>query len=246
MTQLYDRIGVDYRQRRRPDPRLAEQIRSRLPDRGTVVNLGAGTGSYEPTDLRVVAVEPSWTMIAQRSDGSAPAVRATAETVPFAAGSFTAALAILTIHHWQRRSDAFSEIRRVAVDLAVVVTWDPGHPGFWLTRDYFPEILGIDRAIFPPLAELEKAFGRVSVHPWLVPSDCTDGFLGAYWHRPEAYLDADVRRGMSTFAKIDVEPGLARLRADLESGAWQRRNAELAERSSADLGYRIVVAELGR
>ncbi|MGH7356483.1 MAG: class I SAM-dependent methyltransferase, partial [Candidatus Rokuibacteriota bacterium] len=226
-----------------PDPRIGAAIRQTLGAAESVVNVGAGAGSYEPTDRRVVAVEPSLAMIHQRRPGAAPVVQASATDLPFAAGAFAAALAVLTVHHWPDRARGLAELARVAHGRVVIVTWDPATPGFWLTEDYFPSILTIDRPIFPTVDELRGVLGEIEVVPLPVPHDCTDGFLGAYWRRPGAYVDAGVRSAISTFAKLeDVEPGLARLRADLADGTWARRHGDLLRRDELDLGYRLVVA----
>ena len=217
-----------------------------MGDAASVVNVGAGTGSYEPTDRRVVAVEPSLAMIRQRPAGSAPVVQASATHLPFRDAAFAAALAVLTVHHWPDRARGLAELARVAHDRLVIVTWDPASAGFWLVEDYFPALLEIDRRIFPSLEEFRRVLGPLDVHPLPVPHDCTDGFLGAYWRRPHAYLDPGVRGAISTFSKIrDVDAGLARLRRDLEDGTWERRHGHLALRSELDLGYRLVIARRG-
>ena len=241
---LYDAIGHGYRQYRRPDRRLAVAIERVLGDAVSVVNVGAGAGSYEPTDRRVVAVEPSPVMIRQRPPGSAPVVQASATHLPFRRAAFDASLAVLTIHHWPDQSGGLAELARVARQRAVLVTWDPETAGFWLSEDYFPE-LDMDRRIFPPMSELRRMLGAIEVHPFPVPHDCTDGFAGAYWRRPDAYLDAGVRGAISTFSKFDARAGLARLRRDLADGTWQRHHGDLELRSELDLGYRIVVAGRG-
>jgi SAM-dependent methyltransferase len=243
VSQLYDEIGVGYRDFRRPDPRLEAAITRALNQAETVVNVGAGTGSYEPSDRSVVAVEPALTMIRQRRPGSAPVVQASATELPFRDDGFAAALAILTVHHWPDRARGLDEMARVARRRIVVVTWDPSTSGFWLTDDYFPEIFEIDRPLFPSIEDFRKALGRVEVHPFPIPHDCADGFLGAYWRRPHAYLDAGVRSAISTFAKLhDMGRGLDRLRRDLEDGSWARRYGDLLDQSEIDLGYRIVIA----
>jgi len=189
-----------------------------------------------------VAVEPSLAMIRQRRAGSAPVVQASVTHLPFGDGAFAAALAVLTIHHWPDRARGLKELARVAQHRLVIVTWDPAAPGFWLIDDYFPEIDDIDRRILPSIEELRELLGDIEVQPLLVPHDCVDGFLGAYWHRPHKYLDAGVRSAMSTFAKLgNVEPGLAHLRRDLEDGTWARRNGHLLRQSEIDLGYRLVI-----
>jgi SAM-dependent methyltransferase len=243
MTQLYDEIGLGYRNYRRPDPRLATSILDALGEAETAVNVGAGAGSYEPTDRSVVAVEPSLAMIRQRQLSSVPVVQASATDLPFRDAAFAAALAVLTVHHWPDRLQGIAELARVARNRLVIVTWDPAARGFWLVEDYFPDILAIDRQILPSIEEFKQVLGPIEVRPLLVPHDCTDGFLGAYWRRPHAYLDSGVRSAISTFSKIgDVTSGLAHLRRDLEDGTWERRYGTLLRESAVDLGYRLVIA----
>lgn len=244
MAALYDTIGRGYAEIRKPDPRIARAISSGLGDAESIVNVGAGTGAYEPSDRAVVAVEPSTTMIAQRTAGSAPVVRATAMSLPFKNGSFDAALAVLTVHHWPDKALGFAELRRVARRRVVVLTWDPASPPFWLT-DYFPELLYLDRPLFPTVRDFERALGTVSAVTIPVPHDCCDGFLGAHWRRPAAYLDARVRGAISTFAKLsDVESRLQQLRADLASGEWRRKYGDLLDKTELDLGYQLIVAHV--
>lgn len=239
----YDVIGRAYASHRRADPRIMRLIDSAIGEAETVLNVGAGTGSYEPTKRAVVAVEPSRVMIAQRPAGAAPVIQGSADRLPFADGAFDAASAILTVHHWQDRQAGLRELRRVARDRVVILTWDPAHRGFWLVRDYFPDLVENDRRIFPTLDELEAVLGRVEVRTVPVPHDCADGFLGAYWRRPASYLEEGVRAGISTFSRIaDVSERLERLRDDLESGKWAVNNAELLGLEQMDLGYRLVIA----
>ena len=206
------------------------------------MNVGAGAGSYEPADRRVVAVEPSREMIRQRPAGAAPVVQASATALPFRAGAFAAALAVLTVHHRPDRAQGLAELRRVARDRVVILTWEPDAASVWLVEDYFPELVAIDRAIFPTRDELERHLGPVELRALPIPH-CVDGFLGAYWRRPHAYLDASVRGAISTFSKLaDVEPGLGRLRSDLDDGTWTRRHGALLDRPALDLGYRLVIA----
>src|SRR6266850_1722401 len=210
MAELYDAIGQGYDLHRRPDPRIASAIVAALGPADTVVNVGAGAGSYEPRDRRVVAVEPSRAMIGQRRPCSAPVVQASATALPFRDAAFDAALAVLTVHHWPDRARGLAELTRVARRM-VILTWDPASSGFWLVDDYFPEIAIIDRPIFPGLDELTRMLGPIDVRSIPVPHDCSDGFLGAYWRRPHAYLDAGVRGAISTFAKLGtVEASLGR------------------------------------
>lgn len=246
MPQLYDEIGLGYTDYRRPDPRLAAVILGALGDAESVVNVGAGAGSYEPADRPVVAVEPSLAMIRQRRAGGAPVVQASATELPFRNAAFDAALAILTVHHWPDRAMGLAELARVARRRIAIVTFDPAASDFWLADDYFPRIGEIDRRIMPSLEELREVLGEIEVRPLPVPHDCTDGFLGAYWRRPHSYLDAGVRGAISTFSMIgDVESGLARLRTDLEDGTWDRRYGHLSRQTELDLGYRLVIAHRG-
>jgi SAM-dependent methyltransferase len=183
-------------------------------------------------------------MLSQRPLSAAPAVRAVAEALPFQDEAFDVVLAILTVHHWNDQRRGLEECARVAHDRVVILTWDPDAEGFWLVRDYFPEILAIDRRIFPSMELLSAVLGPIDVHPLPIPGDCVDGFLGAYWRRPEAYLDEEVRSGISTFGRLArIDPQLERLARDLGSGNWEQRNAELRDRSDLDVGYRLVTTE---
>jgi SAM-dependent methyltransferase len=245
MTTLdrYDAIGRSYATRRRPDPRLAARLHALIGD-STVLNVGAGTGSYEPGRSGVVAVEPSTVMLSQRPPSAAPAVQAVAEALPFQDRGFDVVLAILTVHHWSDQRRGLEECARVARDRVVILTWDPDAEGFWLVRDYFPDILAIDRRVFPSMELLRAVLGPIDVQPLPIPRDCVDGFLGAFWLRPEAYLDEEVRAGISTFSRLtSIGPQLERLEHDLASGNWERRNAELRHRTDLDVGYRLVMAE---
>jgi SAM-dependent methyltransferase len=249
MAARYDAIGRTYTATRATDPRVAARIWNALGDARTVVNVGAGTGSYEPPDRAVTAVEPSAVMIAQRPPEAAPAVQASAEALPFDDASFDAAMAVLTIHHWSDFHAGCAELRRVARERVVVFSWDPTYVGrMWVGPEYFPQYAEEDVAGFPSLADQAAALDAdVEVVP--IPWDCRDGFFGAFWRRPEAYLDPAVRAGISTLAKRsedELAEGLARLRADLESGAWARRHADLLERDALDLGYRLLVGAGGR
>lgn len=244
MSGTYDAIGRSYSTRRRSDPRLAARIGAVTGCGRTVLNVGAGTGSYEPVHSGVIAVEPSAVMIGQRLPSAAPAVRAVAEALPFRKRAFDVVLAILTIHHWSNQKRGLDECARVARDRVVLLTWDPEAEGFWLVRDYFPEILAFDRGIFPSMHSLSTVLGSVAVYPVPIPADCVDGFLGAYWKRPAAYLDPEVRAGISSFSRLaDITPNLERLERDLASGSWDRRNAHLRECTELDVGYRLVVAQ---
>jgi SAM-dependent methyltransferase len=242
---LYDRLGVGYTTTRREDPRIAAAIHAALGDAVSVVNVGAGAGAYEPADRRLVAIEPSHVMIAQRPPTAAPAIVASAEALPLADSSVDAAMAVLTDHHWRDRAQGLREMRRVARRRAVLFQHEPQVGAqFWLARDYLPTFLR--RLEGKRLPELMAPLGDVELRPVPIPHDCADGFLGAFWRRPEAYLDARVRAGISVFRLLpedEVEAAVRALRADLESGAWARRNADILEREELDLGFRVVVAE---
>jgi SAM-dependent methyltransferase len=240
---LYDSIGKGYTAVRREDPRIAARIRAALGEARTVVNVGAGAGAYEPRDLDVTAVEPSETMIAQRREGAAPVVRAVAEELPFEDGSFDAAMAVLSDHHWTDRARGIAEMRRVARRV-VIFTWDPATTyDTWLVNEYFP---CVDEVVTDALRleEIVEYMGGARVETVPVPHDCRDGFFHAYWRRPHAYLDPQVRAGISAFAQMDaecLEEGLDRLAADLESGEWERRHTDLLELDELDRGYRLLV-----
>jgi SAM-dependent methyltransferase len=242
---LYDRLGVGYTTTRRPDPRIAAAIHTALGDAVTVVNIGAGAGAYEPEDRKLVAIEPSRVMIAQRPPTAAPAIVSSAEELPLADDSVDAAMAILTDHHWADRAQGLREMRRVARRRAIVFQHDPQIGAeFWLARDYLPTF--VRRLRGKRLADLMAPLGDVELRAVPIPHDCADGFLGAFWRRPHAYLDPEVRAAISVFRLLpedEVAAAVRALRADLESGAWARRNADILEREELDLGFRVVVAE---
>lgn len=240
---LYDSIGKQYRNYRHPDPRSAATIAGALTDTRVIVNVGAGVGSYEPRDREVVAVEPSGVMIAQRPRQGIPIVQARAEALPFKDDAFDCALAVLTIHHWANMEKGLRESLRVAKRRVVLLTWVGFSNHFWLL-DYLPQIKSTDEPLFPSLEQLSSWMGPLHAVPVPIPHDCTDGFLCAYWRRPEAYLDEGVRSAISTFSRVlDVEEGLARLKSDLASGLWHERYGELLQREAIDFGYRVVVSE---
>ncbi len=242
MDALYDRIGIDYADLRRPDPRIARRIHHALGLAKSVLNVGAGTGAYEPADRQVTAVEPSAEMIRQREPSAAPAIQGRAEALPFADKSFDAAMAILTVHHWTDKAAGLREMRRAARGPVVILTFDPAHRGGWLI-DYLPRLAELDEAQMPPMPDYEASLGPVEISPVPIPWDCSDGFLHAYWRRPQAYLDRRIRRGSSSFwALSDLDGGLARLEADLASGEWPRRYRHLLDLDEFDAGYRLVVA----
>lgn len=242
----YDDIGPGYATLRRPDPRIEALVLGALGPAGRVVNVGAGAGSYEPADRAVVAVEPSAVMATQRRPGAGLVVRAAAEELPFAKRSFDAALAVLTVHHWDDPAAGLFELRRVA-RRQVVLSFEPEvHLGFWLIEEYLPEIADLPGSHPPTPAEIARLLGggRVTVVP--VPADCADAFLWAHWRRPDAYLDPAVGAANSGMSLIDpgaCRRGLGRLARDLESGRWLARHRELLSLGEVDGGFRLVVAD---
>jgi SAM-dependent methyltransferase len=244
----YDHIGLGYSNVRQPDPRIAARIEAALGDARTVLNVGAGAGSYEPVDREVTAVEPSAEMIAQRPPGSAPVVQAEAESLPFQADSFDATGAILTVHHWKDLAAGLAELRRVARDRVVLLTVDPeALRELWMNRNYWPEMSERESRRMPSMSELEANLPAPTSTAVPVPRDCSDGFASAYWGRPEAILDPAIRQASSNWhlmAPGETERGLEALRADLESGAWDERYGHLRAEPELDVGLRLVVAEL--
>ena len=247
MGALYDRMGSTYTATRREDPDIAHQIHDALGDSRTVLNVGAGAGAYEPADRTVVAVEPSLVMIAQRPPRAAPAVVAGAERLPFVDGSFDAAMAVATVHHWHDSAAGLAEMRRVARKVVLVVCGDASViNGLWLTAEYFPGMAsGCARADIQPRAIAQRLGGRTEVRPLRVPVDCVDGFPEAFIARPEAYLDPAVRSNISTFRLLpqdQVAAGVDRLRHDLASGAWDARHGGVRRQTHIDVGLRIVIS----
>jgi SAM-dependent methyltransferase len=244
---LYDSIGQTYHSTRRADPRIAAAITDALGDAASVVNVGAGSGSYEPGQT-VAAVEPSRVMIAQRPRGSAPAVQAVAEHIPLRDRCADAAMAVLTVHHWSDVAAGVAEMRRIARRRLVFFTWHPREfESFWLLSEYLPEAARVDAAMAEPIRVLAGLLHDAEVRPVPVPHDCTDGFCAAYWRRPEAYLDPAVRAGMSVLAKTGEEAlsaGLSRLADDLRTGRWHDNHSGLLQLDSLDVGYSLVIAEL--
>lgn len=242
MNASYDTIGLTYAELRHADARIAEMIQTALGDSRTVLNVGAGAGSYEPEDRAITALEPSAEMIAQRPVSNAKVVQGSAENLPFEDECFDAVMAVLTVHHWSDKAKGMLEMRRVSRGPIVILTYDPAFRDLWLFS-YFPELAALDEGQMPPMDDYPKWLGDVKVSPVLIPHDCSDGFLAAYWRRPTAYLDARVRAAISSFWKVgDITPGLDRLRHDLESGAWQQQFGDVLELNERDCGYRLVVA----
>lgn len=245
---LYDRIGHGYAAVRVEDPRLARQIRDALGDARTVVNVGAGAGSYEPRDREVTAVEPSAVMIAQRPAGAAPAVLAPAERLPFPDDAFDAAMAVITIHHWDDVDAGLREMRRVAKRRAVIVTFDPEYEAdLWIARDYLTEHVVRAFSSLPPISCVLDVFPEATVRPLPLANDCSDRMFAALWGRPEEYLDPRVRAATSVWQRLPddvVRRAIEALREDLASGDWDERHGHLRTTPELDAGLRLVTAEL--
>jgi hypothetical protein len=247
MGTIYEKIGVSYSAARQPDPRIVDRITEVLGDSKSVLNVGAGAGSYEPRDRIVVAVEPSAIMIGQRPVGSAPVVQAAAEALPFADGSIDCALAILTVHHWASPFRGLAEMRRVARKRVVILTWDQDvWESFWLIREYLPCVRDFDRPRALAISTIVQALGTCDIQSVPIPHDCIDGFHGAFWRRPAAYLDPQVRSGISTYALLprnQYVAGLDRLAEDIQRGVWEETHRDLLNAKNLDLGYRLIIAE---
>jgi SAM-dependent methyltransferase len=246
-SPVYDRIGPDYTTHRRPDPRWAALITKALAGAHRVLNVGAGTGSYEPEELaHVVAVEPSAVMIGQRARGAPPVIRASGTALPIGTSSFDAALAVLTLHHWGDWSAGLAELARVAPRRVIVTIDFEIHARFWLLEDYLPQVADVERRLRPSPADIAAAIPVTQTLPLPLPPDLADGVLGSFWRRPGAYLDPMVRANTSPLALADqkvVVAGIDRLASDLASGAWHERHGHLLELDELDLGYRLVVSD---
>ena len=247
----YDAIGAEYAVTRREDPRIAALIHAALGNARTIVNVGAGAGSYEPRDREVVAVEPSEVMVAQRDPGLPPAIIGGAYPLPFDDRSMDAAMAVLTIHHWDEdRERGVREMRRVARGPVVILTYDPEVSGrMWLMADYLPEVAELDRRIFPSLDVLTRWLGtEVDVREVPIPRDTPDWSLGSFWAHPERVLDAQARNATSGFARMPPEV-VARVvgavARDLQDGSWDARHGRLRELDEYDAGLRLVVSGPG-
>ena len=241
----YQVHGRGYAQRRRPDPRIAAIVTAALGSARTVVNVGAGAGSYEPTDRYVAAVEPSAAMRGQRPPYRVPAIDAAAERLPFDDDSFDAAMATVTIHQWDDLDRGLRELRRVSRGPVVILTFDTAAlSGFWLA-EYVPEIIATEQERFPEIEHVTAVLGgSCEVRPVPIALDCSDGFGEAYYGRPEAFLDPEVRAAQSGWVLTDpaaVSRGLERLRADLESGAWDARHGHLRRAPQCDGAVRLIV-----
>jgi SAM-dependent methyltransferase len=243
---LYDRSGHDYSRVRRADPRIAAELHAALGDAKTVLNVGAGAGSYEPTDRYVVPLEPSRVMRSQRPRHLAPALTGSADAIPFDDDAFDAAMVVLSVHHWTDRSRCLREIRRVTRGPVLVLTFDPDAPTeFWM-GDYAPELVAIERQRYGTLDSVTTPLGgRVRVIPIEVPRDCLDGFQVAFYARPDAFLDPLIRRAQSAWSSLapGVEDRIVKaLSADLGSGRWEEKYGHLRDVPAIPCQLRLIVA----
>lgn len=242
----FDYSGVSYAPHRRTDPRVAAYVHAALGDARTVVNVGAGAGSYEPPDRRVLAVEPSTAMLAQRPPGAAPAVRAVAEALPLRDDAVDASMATVTVHQWDDPARGLAELRRVSRGRVVVLTFDPDALDLLWLAEYAPELVAAERRRYLPIPALAELLGGATVTTVPVPIDCVDGFTEAYYARPEAFLDPAVRRAQSAWGFVAAEAeavAVQRLSADLESGAWDARYGALRGQETFEGSLRLVVTE---
>jgi SAM-dependent methyltransferase len=251
-TARYESIGRSYAATRREDPRIAGRIAHALGDARSVVNVGAGAGSYEPDDRHVIAIEPSDVMAAQRPAHRVPAIRAGAEALPLRDRSVDAAMAVLTLHHWDEAQErGVRELRRVARARVVILTYDASVSGrMWLMADYLPEVARLDDRIFPPPERIAAWLGDdvdVEVEPVPLHRDTPDWMLGSFWAHPERVLDDRARANTSGFARMPgpvVERVVQAVRRDLETGSWDARHGELRRRQEHDVGLRLIVARV--
>lgn len=248
MTARYDEIGGNYSTYRREDRRLLALISDALGDAQTVVNVGAGAGSYEPRDRHVIAVEPSDVMAAQRGVDRPPAIKAGAEKLPLRDQSADAAMSVLSLQHWgDAQRTGVLEMRRVARRTVVIATYDARvSASWWLTADYFPEAAERDRATFPDPEIIADWLGGARINVVPVPIDITDWMMGSYWAHPERVLDAGARSATSAFAQEDeatVNRVVDAVRSDLNDGSWDRKYGAIRALTTFDTGLRLIVAK---
>lgn len=239
----YEARGSGYGNRRRTDPRIARLVHAALGDARTVVNVGAGAGSYEPADRAVTAVEPSAAMRAQRST---PAIDATAEHLPFPDDSFDAAMATVTIHQWRDTDAGLGELRRVSRGPVVILTFDGTQlDRLWL-GEYAPELFATEARRYPLIEHVREVLGGTStVLEVPVPIDCVDGFTEAFYARPEQFLDPAVRASQSAWGFVApeaIERAMNTLRADLDSGAWESRFGAYRQQPEFIGALRLITA----
>lgn len=242
----YSDAGLTYASVRQADPRLAARIHCALGPARTVLNVGAGTGNYEPVDRHVIALEPAAAMRAARSAALPPAINGSADAIPLDDCAVDAAMTVLSVHQWTSLREGLSEMRRVTRGPVVVVTFDPAALRGWWLNDYCPEVWDVEARRFPPLDSIADGLGGACrIEPVPVPADCTDGFAEAFFARPEAFLNPAVLRAQSAWGFVAPEV-IARfqgeLRASLASGDWDRAHGHWRQRPALDGAIRLVIS----
>ena len=243
----YDTSGKEYAKFRQTDPRIAAHIYMALGNANTILNMGAGAGSYEPEDRYVVAIEPSLAMRAQRiARGKMPALTGTADAIPFDDNSFDAAMAMVTLHHWPDMQKGLQELRRVSRNQVLILTFDPDALHQFWNAQYFPELIEVEKARYPSIPFITDALGgQTTVQQIAVPLDCSDGFQEAFYGRPEAFLDKDIRQAQSAWKFL--APGLedklvARLATELSSGDWDKKYGHFRTQATFTCALRLIIA----
>jgi SAM-dependent methyltransferase len=243
----YNKSGQKYSGHRQTDPRIAEYVFKGLADAKTILNVGAGPGSYEPANKYVVAVEPSIIMRAQRiQNGKIPAINAKADNLPFDDNSFDASMAMITVHHWPDMNKGLKELRRVAKKQVLIMTFDPGElDNFW-NVNYFPELIEVEKARYPTIEFIKNSLGgNCEVIPIPIPLDCVDGFQEAFYGRPEAFLEKEVRLAQSAWGFLPEaveEKSVQSLEDDLKSGEWDKKYGHFRTQSAFTCALRLIIS----
>lgn len=243
----YDQLGKKYSSHRQTDERIAQYVYTELADAKTILNVGSGAGSYEPPDKYVIAVEPSVAMRQQRLDNKrVPAINAKADNLPFDDHSFDASMAIVTVHHWPDLDKGLKEIRRVTKHQVVIMTFDPGQLDSFWNAEYFPEVIEVEKARYPTIAAIKDSLGgQCKVISIPIPLDCKDGFQEAFYGRPEAFLDKEIRLSQSAWGFIPdevQEEMVRRLKTDLENGNWDKKYGHLRTQKTFTCALKLIVS----
>ncbi len=241
----YDTHDQGYAQQRRTDPRIAALIHKALGSSRTILNIGAGAGSYEPQDRYVLALEPSAAMRAQRPPHLSPAIHGIAENLPFDDQSIDASMAMITIHQWQSAEKGLAEMRRVTRGPILVLTFDgDALDRFWLA-DYAPELITAERRRYPAIDFIQTHLGgKTQVQTIPIPIDCIDGFTEAYYARPEKFIDPTVRKSQSAWGFVDPQAQsrfVQTLAHDLNSGAWDKRYGQWRNKPYFEGSLRLIM-----
>jgi SAM-dependent methyltransferase len=243
----YDKLGQKYSVKRQTEPAIFSYIVKALGDAATVLNVGAGTGSYEPTDRYVIAVEPSLVMRSQReSNNKNPAVIAFADNLPFDDNSFEASTAFVTVHHWSDIHKGLHELRRVTKNQVIIMTFDPeALDDFW-NAIYFPELIEAEKKRYPSIDFITTALGGTcEVQKIPIPFDCADGFQEAFYGRPEAFLDKQVRQSQSAWGFISPEVEEKYIKdfaEELASGEWDKKYGHYRTQPSFTCALRLIIS----